>query len=112
MNTTTGRTFTASIYIAGDRQAIESILREWVMRGDCVSVEFCRYIFKGGSEDGVKLGFINYPRFPSAPERIKSDAIELAALLVEKTFQLSCSVVTPDETIWVHRAEKTESKIQ
>lgn len=57
-------TWTATIFIAGQISEIEDEIRYFVLRGLCVTLEPCKYIFKGGSEDGAKIGLINYPRFP------------------------------------------------
>jgi len=58
-----------------------------------------KFIYVNGSEDGVIIGLINYPRFPSTPEQIQEKAIELASILKEKLKQERVSVVFPDKTI-------------
>ena len=112
MNTKSVKTWTATIFIGGHLPTIEAALRTWVMVGACVTLEPCKYIFTGGAEDGARIGLINYPRFPKSTEELREQAISLAELLVGSTHQLSCSVVMPDETVWVYRPEKEASKLQ
>ncbi len=58
------------------------------------------YIYKNGTEHGLCIGLINYPRFPSDPASLTAKAIEIAELLREGLKQESFSVETPVETIW------------
>ena len=99
-------TYTAQIYIGGDLDTARRVCREYVYEvGECVTVEPVEYVYKGGSETGVRVGFINYPRFPSAPETIFARAKELANLLMEALCQHSYSIVANDWTEFVSRRE-------
>lgn len=111
MNSETRPTYTAQIYIAGQVETIERELRTWAMKGACVTLEPVRYIFKGGVEDGVRIGFINYPRFPKAQCEITAEAIALAEHLIAACGQLSASVVCSDFTTWLYLPEKQQSKL-
>jgi ferredoxin len=42
--------------------------------GLCVTVTPTKYIYKNGEEDGIIIGLINYPRFPSTPFDIETTA--------------------------------------
>lgn len=65
----------------------------------CVSVTPTKFVYKHGSENGVAVGLINYPRFPSDRATIYCHALELAARLRDALEQQRVSVVFPDETI-------------
>lgn len=94
-------TYTATIYIAGDLATAKQVCRDFCYSvGLCVTVEATTYIYTGGEEAGVRVGLINYPRFPSEPAAIREKAFDLANLLREALCQHSWSVVTPEETFW------------
>ena len=66
-----------------------------------LTVTKTKFIYVGGSEDGIVVGLINYPRFPSTPEQIRTKALDLARLLKGALMQERVSVVFPDETIMI-----------
>lgn len=74
--------------------------------GACVTVESVDYIYTGGEESGVRIGFINYPRFPSDAATIFNRAGDLAARLMERLCQHSYSIVGPEHTLWVSRRKE------
>ena len=76
--------------------------------GLCVTVDKTLFIYTDGFESGVKVGFINYPRFPQDEVTIKKRAIELAEKLMIKFEQYRVSVVFTDETIMLDNKEKIE----
>lgn len=92
--------FTATIYIAGDLAVARQVCREFCQTGLCVTVEPTEYIYTGGAEAGVRVGLLNYPRFPTEPDRILDRAFALADTLRERLCQHSWLVVTPTDTIW------------
>ena len=106
-------TFTATIY-CGFRPGYGRMLKfsedclneaEMICQKYCddnsygVTIEPTRFIYKGGNEDGVKVGLINYPRFPRNPTEIKNIALEIAADLKEHFNQERVSIVFSDTTI-------------
>lgn len=94
-------TFWAHIYIAGDIAHARQACREYCLAvGLCVTIEPLEFIYTGGEEAGIRVGLINYPRFPSDPPQIKEKATALAGLLKTRLCQHSYSIVTPDETVW------------
>lgn len=99
------KTYTAQIYIAGPAQEAGKICREFCLRGLCVTIEPVEFVYTGGQESGVRVGFINYPRFPSEPETIFAVAEELALVLIDKLHQHSASIVASDRTVWLSRRE-------
>jgi len=101
-----GDSFTARIFVAGDYQVAKEVCREYVVTGVCVQIKECDYIFTGGQESGVEVTLINYMRFPSCPEAITEEAILLAEQLIIRLHQLSASVVTDWESIFIHTDQK------
>jgi hypothetical protein len=98
-------TFSATIHIGGSVERIRDVCRAFCLRGLCVTVTPTEYIYTGGSESGAAVGLINYPRFPSEPERIRATAKELAAVLMSECCQRSCSVVCSDETEYLENKD-------
>jgi hypothetical protein len=103
------KTFTATIYV-GFKPGYDGIEFPWSVGekicqeyvdsiGLCVTLTPARFIYKLGSENGMAVGLINYPRFPCHPIAIRRRALELAELLMKAYNQLRVSVVFPDETI-------------
>lgn len=96
-------TFWARIYLSGPLPVAEHILREdFAENGFCVTVDPTKFVYTGGEETGYVLGLINYPRFPSTPERITQRARDLATQLLMRTYQRTALIVTPNETFWLH----------
>lgn len=97
-------TVRVDIFIAGDIEQAKQVCREWCMEvGACVTVEPVSYIYTGGEESGVRIGFINYPRFPSSSVSIIGRASLLAELLMVRLCQHSYSIVGPNSTTWASR---------
>lgn len=97
----------ARIYIAGYVPKAEQICREFCMEvGECVTVTPTNFIYKGGEECGVVVGFINYPRFPRIPEEIDHRAMVLADRLMVGLCQSSYTIETPVGTTWFSRRER------
>ncbi|MGU3387168.1 hypothetical protein ACLBYG_21850 [Methylobacterium sp. D53M] len=100
MTSRTEPTFTVTIYLAGDLATARQVCREFCMSGLCVTVEPTEFIYTGGAEAGVRVGLLNYPRFPTEPDVILGKAVALANRLRERLCQHSWLIVTPTETIW------------
>lgn len=95
-------TYTAQIYIGGDFEKAKMFCRKFCDEvGECVTVEPVHYAFTDGSEEGVRVGFINYGRFPREPDEILSRATALAAFLITALRQESATVLGSDGTIWM-----------
>jgi hypothetical protein len=79
MITKTAPSYPVSIFIAGFPCDAYRICREYCDKvGFCVTVSATEYIYTNGSESGVIVGLINYPRFPSTPGEILFRAVALA----------------------------------
>lgn len=91
--------------MAGNVADAERACREWAFNeGGCVTVTTTNYVYSGGQESGVIVGFINYPRFPATPEQIEAKAQALAVLLADALHQRSYTIETPVTTTWCTRA--------
>jgi hypothetical protein len=98
--------YPVTIFIAGDIATAKQTCRQWCMdRGDCVTVEPVDYIYTGGTETGVRVGWINYPKFPRSPDEILDRAKTLAEFLRVDLCQHSYSIQTPEKTYWHSRRE-------
>lgn len=100
--------YTIDIYIAGSYEKACEVLRGYCEKGFCVSISRCNYIYTYGSEDGVRVTLINYPRFPSESSQMLKDGREIAELLVQKLHQGSASIVSPDKAIFISRRKTDE----
>lgn len=93
--------YPVSIYIAGDyAKAVALCQRHCDALGLCVTVERCVYVYTGGQEDGVRVGLINYPRFPKTPDELDEIATDLAGWLRIGLSQESFTVETPRASFW------------
>jgi hypothetical protein len=94
--------YPVSIFIAGDSSKAADVCREYCdFVGLCVTITDTKYIYTGGEEEGVIVGLINYPRFPSNARTITTQASLLAHKLLDNLGQESCTIQTPDKTIWL-----------
>lgn len=92
--------FGFTIFIAGDLWDARRICREYCAIGLCVTVEPIEFIYTGGAETGVRVGLINYARFPCIPAALEKHAEALANRLREGLCQHSYTIVGPERTIW------------
>lgn len=99
------KTYTATIYIAGDLHEAKTCIRRFCMSGLCVTVTPTTFVYTAGAEEGVAVGLINYPRFPKTNEEIWEKAISLGMNLMDTLCQRSFCVVTPDKTHWFSKEE-------
>ena len=88
-----------SLYVAGDYDTAEAVCREFCDQvGFCVTVTPTSYVYRGGTERGVIVGLINYPRFPAQPDQIEAKAIALGLVLREALGQESFTIERLGET--------------
>lgn len=80
-------------------QDVANICNKWVNEvKDCVTITKTQYHYVNGWEPGVKIGYINYPRFPRTKEEILKRALDLAERLRVGLKQNRVTVTTPDKT--------------
>jgi hypothetical protein len=97
------------IYIAGDAHTAKCVCRKYAKeRGACVTVTKTKYVYTGGSEDGVVIGFINYPPFPKMQSVMEKEAFELAEMLKDSLCQNSYTIWTPHRTTTIGRDKPQE----
>jgi hypothetical protein len=97
----TTNSYPVSIFIAGSYQHALTCAKAYCdIVGYCVTVTPTKYVYKNGQEDGVIIGLINYPRFPSTKEKIMDHAERLARILCDTLSQQSFSIQNPEKTIW------------
>ena len=78
---------------------VKDFLQEYVDRvGLCVTVTPTTFVYKNGREDGVMIGLINYPRFPTTKEALRKTAEEIAVLCKERYKQNRVSIIYQDQT--------------
>lgn len=65
---------------------------------DCVSITPTEFRYVDGSEPGVIVGLINYPRFPKTKEDMHLSAAILGHMLMTGLGQQRISIVTPKKT--------------
>ena len=95
------RSFPVSIYMAGSYSKALKLIQEYCDQvGYCVTIHSNLYVYRGGKEAGIRVGLINYPRFPSDPVTIVAKATEIAEKLRVGLKQESYSIETPHDTIW------------
>lgn len=88
---------------------VEKVCQEYVNDvGLCITITPTKYIYSNGSELGVRIGLINYPRFPSKKDELEEKALELARRLMKALGQKRVSVVGPDETFMLRNEEKIQ----
>lgn len=105
----TSKSFFATIHIAGDINYAGSLIRQWAMRGACVQLAECDYIYTGGSERGMTARIMQYPRFERPESEILDMAVELGTFLAHKLCQISFSIETPYNTTY-YQAEGYEKR--
>ena len=76
------------------------------MEGLCVTVTPTTFVYTGGAEEGVEIGLVNYPRFPSTQEELAGKAQRLGELLLRELCQHSFLIVQPGTTTWCSRREE------
>ena len=80
-------------------EEVKDFLQEYVNRvGLCVTITPTTFIYKDGRENGVIIGLINYPRFPSTREELENKAEEIANLCKDRYKQNRVSIEYQDQT--------------
>ena len=92
------------ILIAGDLAVARQLCREHCIEaGSCVSIEPIDIVYTGGLESGVRVGLINYSRYPKGLHALRDEAMALGERLLHGLCQNSFSLVGPETTEWVSR---------
>lgn len=98
--------YSITVSIAGDLQtARQSLRRQCVEEGLCVTLTPTTFIYTHGAEDGMRIGFVNYPRFPKTAAAILERANHVARCLMKDLCQRTALIETPEETYWIHQQD-------
>lgn len=93
-------TATFRIWVAGDIGAAKAICRAWCFReGDCVAVTPTTYVYTGGTEEGLCVSVVTYPRFPKPEFELAERAERLALELRDGLQQWGVLVEGPRDTV-------------
>lgn len=103
-------TYQVTVFIGGDLEAAKDACQAFCdERGECVTVEPTEYIYTRGRVSGVRIGFINYGRFPRRRKVIFAQAEALAVRLLAALDQQSVSIVATGwigRTVWLSTRER------
>jgi hypothetical protein len=93
-----------TVWMAGDLdKARDSLRKQCFEEGLCVTLDATTFVYTAGVEEGVRVGFVNYPRFPKAPEEIIDRAEKVLLALMNDLYQHSALLQTPEDTTWYTR---------
>ncbi len=97
--------YPVTVWVCGQYEAAEQALRRHVTDVEPYRVSLTRtlIVYRGGAEEGVRVGFANYPRFPEQPADIFAHAVRIARTLLVELCQDSAMVEAPDKTVWLTR---------
>lgn len=90
----------ATLHMAGDYNHAKALARKFVMRGACVQLAPCDYVYTGGVESGFTARIMRYPRFPKTLVELTQEAKDLGNFLAEELGQVSFSVETSCQTYY------------
>ena len=100
--------FSVTVYVAGELADAKRSLRQQCFDEErCVTVTATTFVYTAGAEEGVAVGLVNYPRFPSTPEKIWDRAKRVAEQLMVDLCQWSALVVSPIESLWMTRRQES-----
>lgn len=99
------------IFIAGNVDIIRQACRKFCSNvGLCVTVTPTHYIYKGGEEDGVIIGLINYARFPKGANELLETSQKLAEFVRVEACQESYTILGEGFSHWVSYREADQPK--
>lgn len=107
IKTTKARPYKVEIFIGGDLTIAKAACQKFCdEKGECVTVEATDYIYTGGNTKGVRVGLINYGRFPRNRRQVFDRAVSLSKWLLICLDQESCTVMSSDRNHWMTTREK------
>jgi hypothetical protein len=103
----TADTYTIDIYIAGSPEIAKQVCDDYCWAEHfCVNVQEVDYIYTGGNESGVKIGIIQYPRFPKEINVLENRAFDIGYKVAEACNQWSFTIVSSGKTRFYSRREE------
>ncbi len=101
--------YKVEIFIGGDFEAAAQVCLDYCdMVGLCVTVEPTLYVYKGGTCEGVRIGLINYARFPTNRSTIWCHAETLAERLKRDLEQGSYTVQNDKQSMFVSTRDEDQ----
>ncbi len=98
----TADAYKVEIFIGGDFDKASEICADYCNRiGLCVTIEPTTYIYRCGGCEGVRIGLINYARFPASNTGIWNIAYALAELLKDGLNQGSFTIQDHERSMFV-----------
>lgn len=87
-------------FIEGHNELVKvrDICQKYVEGGLCVTLTKTTFVYTGGNEPGVRIGLINYPRFPVENRVVLNHAMKLAEILMDELKQFRCTVMDSEMT--------------
>ena len=85
---------------------VREVCDEYVSSGDCITITPIEFRYMNGHEDGVVIGWIQYPRFPRTRKQIRERAFNLAHKLQARLGQFGVTVTTPYKSYYFERRHK------
>ncbi len=96
------KAYSVTVYVAGDLATARASLRkQCIEEGLCVTLQAVEFVYTHGLESGVRVGFVNYPRFPKTADEIYERAKLVALRLRDDLCQRTALVDAPDKTEWL-----------
>lgn len=96
--------YNVEIFIAGPIDIARVVCQNYCDEVSlCVTVTPTDYIYKGGQEQGIIVGLINYGRFPASDWTVLKHAVDLGHLLMEEMNQGSFTVQDGRVGYWYSR---------
>ncbi len=72
---------------------------------DCVTITPTEFRYVDGNENGVVVGYIQYPRFPRSKREILKRALMLAEILMIELNQYRVTITTPNKSYMLENNE-------
>ncbi|QXP62108.1 hypothetical protein [Polaribacter sp. HaHaR_3_91] len=77
-----------------------------------VSISDTNIVMSGQIEPHILLSFINYPKFPLKPEKLKKEIEKLTKQLMRKFKQNRIVIEYLDETVMLEQSEEIDNRIK
>lgn len=85
--------YSCTLHIAGSYDVAVQVAKEFSYNhGICFQITKTQYVYTGGTEDGMTVRLIAYPRFPKPSYVILSEMETFAEILAEKLCQKSYTI--------------------
>ena len=107
--TKSANAYAVSIFICGNIEEAKRICIDYCTSvGLCVTVTPTTYCYRGGMQEGMIIGLINYARFPSEKESIWNKACDIAWHLKDVLNQGSFTVQDDNPTLFISNRDEDQ----